>query len=387
MRTSKPKKPRMAGVATSTSMTASRISKSFRSAAPPSMSRHLRPWYSASLAWPCRSQRGESGGTASGCWARECGASEKKRKARALRESGRSTSGLLVWRELGTALGEEPLRQLRLGVDPLPDVVVDTRVFGVERMAAGFAACSDAVAGSRDRDGLVRVAVKVPEGRVNGGGAVVGGEAGAERHGCREDARTVGDDVPDASAAHGLAGDVDAAIIDCEFAGQAADQLQRQATTVSQAGNGRGGLLRKIVTSPAAIALRGDDVAGAAFLIFRKEPDAGAVNVAEAELLLIVIAEAAAAVQIRNQGKFSGGLRAEETIGHGPIAFVSARLEFLFQALGLFFERFDQGDALRRHGGSRRKRRRGIVLCRRRRGIWRNRKIETHLCRSKAHAG
>src|SRR5437660_10750054 len=59
---SKPKKPRTAGVATSTSITPSRISKSLRIAAPPSRSRLLRPKYSAGLAWPCSSQRGESGG-------------------------------------------------------------------------------------------------------------------------------------------------------------------------------------------------------------------------------------------------------------------------------------------------------------------------------------
>src|SRR5215472_8444232 len=43
-------------------MTPSRISKSFRPAAPPSIKRHFRPWYSATLACPSRSQRGESTG-------------------------------------------------------------------------------------------------------------------------------------------------------------------------------------------------------------------------------------------------------------------------------------------------------------------------------------
>src|SRR5882757_4058981 len=62
---SKPKNPRTAGVATSTSMTALRISKSFNTAAPPSRRRPLRPRYSAGLASPCKSQRGESGGTES----------------------------------------------------------------------------------------------------------------------------------------------------------------------------------------------------------------------------------------------------------------------------------------------------------------------------------
>src|SRR5271166_5216072 len=58
-----PKNPRLAGVATSTSITPSRISKSLTTAAAPSSERHFRPWYSITLACPCRSQRGESAGT------------------------------------------------------------------------------------------------------------------------------------------------------------------------------------------------------------------------------------------------------------------------------------------------------------------------------------
>src|SRR4051812_11205833 len=60
-----PKNPLAAGVETSTSMTPSRISKSFTTAAPPSRSRLRRPPCSATSAFPCNSQRGESGGSAS----------------------------------------------------------------------------------------------------------------------------------------------------------------------------------------------------------------------------------------------------------------------------------------------------------------------------------
>src|SRR5215475_13130113 len=59
-----PKKPRLAGVDTSTSMTASRISNPFRVAAPPSSRMEGRPWWSTIFASPSSSQREGSGGTA-----------------------------------------------------------------------------------------------------------------------------------------------------------------------------------------------------------------------------------------------------------------------------------------------------------------------------------
>src|ERR1051326_8608938 len=62
-----PKKPRVAGVETSTSITASRICKSFRVAAPPSRKSDLRFWYSVTFACPSKFQRDESGGTDCAC--------------------------------------------------------------------------------------------------------------------------------------------------------------------------------------------------------------------------------------------------------------------------------------------------------------------------------
>src|SRR5215510_7956135 len=85
-----PKKPRLAGVATSTSMTPSRISKSFTVAAPPSRKRHLRPRYSVALVWPSSVQRGESGGMVSDCeWAVDA-----KKRAMAQRARWRSVACL-----------------------------------------------------------------------------------------------------------------------------------------------------------------------------------------------------------------------------------------------------------------------------------------------------
>lgn len=118
---------------------------------------------------------------------------------------------------LAVFLREEPMDQRWFGVGPLPDVVVHARVFGRERVSAGFPSGCDAVARERDGNGLVGVAVEIPERRLEGVGAVVFlGGAAAGNCGC-EESGTSSDDVPGSGTSHGLAGDVDAAVIDGEL--------------------------------------------------------------------------------------------------------------------------------------------------------------------------
>ena len=46
----------------------------------------------------------------------------------------------------GKLLSENPLHQRWLGISPLPHVVVDPNVLGVERVSTGTPQCSDAIA-------------------------------------------------------------------------------------------------------------------------------------------------------------------------------------------------------------------------------------------------
>jgi len=264
-------------------------------------------------------------------------------------------------------LGEQPREEGGFGVGPLPRVVVDAGIFGVEGAAAGFAARGNAIPGEGDRDGLVGIAVEIPQRSVGGGGAIFGGGACATRDGGGEEIWTLSDHVPHTSAAHGLPGDVDAAAVDGKFAEEGIDDLQRKARALAQAWQDfRGAFgLREVVADPALIGLRDGDVAGEALLVFREEPDASAEDVAEAELLEIVVAEAAAAVEIDDEREFSvggrGGFWTEEAIGHDGVTLVSARFELFFQGPGLLSEGVDEGEALGRIGSARREGWREVV--------------------------
>jgi len=82
-----------------------------------------------------------------------------------------------------------------------------------------------------------------------------------------------------------------------------------------------------------SIRLRRDDVAGKTLLILGKEPDARPETVAEAELLFVVGAEGAAAMEIDDQWQLRGGLGTKEAIGHRPVALVRARFELFLEIL------------------------------------------------------
>ena len=118
---------------------------------------------------------------------------------------------------LRAKLREEPLGQGWFGEGPLPDLVIDTRIFGVDRMFARFAQRGDAITSQGDGNGLVGVSLKAPEGSADGFGGILGGFAAATDHRRRKEFLAMRGHVPDASAAHGLAHHVEALRIDWEF--------------------------------------------------------------------------------------------------------------------------------------------------------------------------
>ena len=81
-----------------------------------------------------------------------------------------------------------------------------------------------------------------------------------------------------------MPGYVDVALVNGELVAQAVDDLQCQPRPITKARELFRRLLRKIVTDPAPIGLRHDDVAGETLLVLRKQPDARAENIAEAQL-------------------------------------------------------------------------------------------------------
>jgi hypothetical protein len=154
-----------------------------------------------------------------------------------------------------------------------------------------------------------------------------------------------------------LAHDVNAAVVDGKLAAQCIDDLQHHSNALPWAGDHLEfvfGQLRGIVPHPSTVRLRREHVAGKCFLILRKQTDAGAKDISQSELFEIVVALAAAAMKVDDQGKPSRGLGPEQTVGHRPIALVRARIVFLVETFGLLLERLNQREAFGRIRHSRR---------------------------------
>jgi len=167
-------------------------------------------------------------------------------------------------------------------------------------VAGGFSACSDAVARDGDGDRVVGVTVEVPQRRFWGGCGIIERAASTAAYRRREKVRSIGDHVPHAGTAHGLPHHVNALAVDEEFAGQVVHDFQGKFVAVAEAGEVSRRIFREIVATPAAVGLRHKDVTGTPFLIFREKPAAGAKEIAKAQLLAVIVAQAAAAVQIND---------------------------------------------------------------------------------------
>src|SRR5262249_12070958 len=102
-----------------------------------------------------------------------------------------------------------------------------------------------------------------------------------------------------ACATHGLSGDVDAALINGKLAAQSVHNFHCQPVAVAKAGELFCRPLRRIVSDPSPVGLRYDNITGKMPLALRKEPNACAENIPEAQLFQIVVSEAAA-MQIHN---------------------------------------------------------------------------------------
>src|ERR1700733_11267157 len=175
------------------------------------------------------------------CWLRTLAEPARRRQAQApasnrqsklLSLSSCSTVSfpqLLIWCDghlrtffgssrLATALRKHPLHQCWFSERPLPDFVVHTGIFGVERVASRFASRRNTFARYGHGDGLVGVAVKAPQRRLQRFGAVFGGLASTTRHCGGEKVGTSREYVPNARAAHRLTCDVNSPVVNGKFA-------------------------------------------------------------------------------------------------------------------------------------------------------------------------
>ena len=233
-------------------------------------------------------------------------------------------------------------------------------------MRSSFAQRRNAFARSRDRHGIVGIALKCPHRRIRRERHVVRAGAAAAGNCRREEFLAIGSEVPHAHAAHRLSCEVNPPVVDRKFTAQRVDHLQRHLGAVSQSGQGSRRPLRKIVARPTAVGLRRQHVTRKTFLVFRQRKHPRAENISQPHLFFVVIAEPAAAVQINHQRQFPAGALPrfwlEEAIGHIPIALERARLEFLRDSHGFFLERLDQCLALRGHRRAGCQRRYSVIL-------------------------
>src|SRR3954468_17696759 len=154
--------------------------------------------------------------------------------------------------------------------------------------------------------------------------------------------------VPDTSAAHRLAGDVKAAIVDRQLAGELLHDVERQPRTVAEAGDqARRSVGRFLVARPAAIGLRRDDAAREPALVLGERPHHRAEYVAEGQLLFVVVAESAAAVQVQHERHLPYGRRTKQSVRHRPRAVVRALLKPAIETVRAAPERLDQCETLR----------------------------------------
>ncbi len=114
---------------------------------------------------------------------------------------------------LAAALREYPLQQLRLGESPLPDVVIHSGVLCVDGMSARFSKRRDALARQCHRNTLIGGPVEIPYGCAERRRGVLIRFRSTARHRGSEKLWALRRHMPHAGAAHGLAGYVDAALV------------------------------------------------------------------------------------------------------------------------------------------------------------------------------
>jgi hypothetical protein len=146
-------------------------------------------------------------------------------------------------------------------------------------------------------------------------------------------------------AAEGLPRHIDALLVDREFLRELVDELEGDASAIAQAGYhwrlavGGGG---RAVADPPTVGLRNDHVTRKLLLVFRESPDARPEDVPQPHLLLVIRAEAPAAVEVHHERELSRCVRPEETIGHRPVVLVRPGLELLRDLLGCAPERVNE---------------------------------------------
>src|ERR1700677_926221 len=136
-------------------------------------------------------------------------------------------------RKLSATLCEYPFDQRWFGESPLPHVVINAGIFGVERMASRFASGSDTFPRYGHGDGLIGISVEAPQRSVQRFGAVLDGLASTTGHGGSEKVGTSRDYVPHPRTAHRLAGDVNSTVVDGKFAAQSIDHFQRHTRAIA----------------------------------------------------------------------------------------------------------------------------------------------------------
>src|SRR5215471_17846480 len=173
-------------------------------------------------------------------------------------------------------------------------------------MPAGLFSGCDAVAGEGDGNGLVGVAVEIPEGRIERSGAVVFRGGAAAGNGGGEESGTARDHIPCACSTHRLTCHIDPTVINRALVAHRVDDFQRERNTLAWPRVHFVFVLLEffgIVPDPAAVGLRHQHITRMSFLVFWKEPHARAEDISEPELFGVVLSLSTAAVQVDDERK------------------------------------------------------------------------------------